>query len=140
MAGALGGTFGGNPLACRAALAVLDKIEREDLCARAEAIGEQVMKRFHTLQQKYELIGDVRGLGAMCAMEFVKDRVTKEPAKEAAEQFAREALRRGVITLTAGTYGNVIRTLMPLVITDEELLCGLNVFEEVMGEISARLS
>src|SRR5437868_1778908 len=87
MVGGLGGTFGGNPLACRAALAVLDLIERENLSERAVEIGEKVRERFRHFQQKYQIIGDVRGLGAMCAIELVKNRETKEPAKEATEAF-----------------------------------------------------
>jgi 4-aminobutyrate aminotransferase / (S)-3-amino-2-methylpropionate transaminase / 5-aminovalerate transaminase len=133
--GALGGTFGGNPLACRAALAVLDLIERDNLCARAAEIGRKVLERFRLLQQKYKIVGDARGLGAMCALELVKSRETKEPAKEETERFTRLALQRGLITITAGTFGNVIRTLMPLVITDEELEFGLDVIEQTLKEV-----
>jgi 4-aminobutyrate aminotransferase/(S)-3-amino-2-methylpropionate transaminase len=133
--GALGGTFGGNPLACRAALAVLDLIERENLCARAAEIGRKVLERFRLFQQKFQIVGDARGLGAMCALELVKSRETKEPAKEETERFTQLALRRGLITITAGTFGNVIRTLMPLVITDEELEFGLDVIEQTLEEI-----
>ncbi|HEX3559316.1 MAG TPA: 4-aminobutyrate--2-oxoglutarate transaminase [Pyrinomonadaceae bacterium] len=136
--GGLGGTFGGNPLACRAALAVLDLIERENLCARAAEIGRKVLERFRLLQQKYEIIGDARGLGAMCALELVRDRRTKEPDKEATERFTRLALQRGLLTITAGTFGNVVRTLMPLVITDEELEFGLDVIEQTLEEIEDR--
>lgn len=138
MVGGLGGTFGGNPLACRAALAVLDLIERENLRARAVEIGEKVLDRFRGFQQKYQIIGDVRGLGAMCAIELVKSRETKEPAKEATDGFTGHALQRGLITITAGTFGNVIRTLMPLVITDDELEFGLNVIEKTLEEIEVR--
>jgi 4-aminobutyrate aminotransferase/(S)-3-amino-2-methylpropionate transaminase len=137
MAGGLGGTFGGNPLACRAALAVLDLIERENLCARAAETGRKVLERFRLFQQKYEIVGDARGLGAMCALELVKNRETKEPAKEATEQFTQRALQRGLITITAGTFGNVIRTLMPLVITDEELEFGLGVVDETLKEVAS---
>ncbi|MDQ3818150.1 MAG: 4-aminobutyrate--2-oxoglutarate transaminase [Acidobacteriota bacterium] len=135
MTGGLGGTFGGNPLACRAALAVLDLIERENLQERAVEIGKRVLERFRSFQQKYQIIGDVRGVGAMCAIELVKDRETKEPAKEATESFTQGALRRGLITITAGTFGNVIRTLMPLVITDDELEFGLNVIDETLEDV-----
>ncbi|MDQ3920157.1 MAG: 4-aminobutyrate--2-oxoglutarate transaminase [Acidobacteriota bacterium] len=133
--GALGGTFGGNPLACRAALAVLDVIERENLCARAAETGRKVLERFRLFRQKYQIVGDARGLGAMCALELVEDRRTKKPAKEATERFTQLALRRGLITITAGTFGNVIRTLMPLVITDEELEFGLDVIEQTLKEV-----
>ena len=135
MVGGLGGTFGGNPLACRAALAVLDLIERENLCGRAAETGRKVMGRFRLLQRKHQVVGDVRGLGAMCALELVRDRRTKEPAREATERFTRLALQRGLITITAGTFGNVIRTLMPLVIGDEELEFGLDVIEQTLEEI-----
>jgi 4-aminobutyrate aminotransferase / (S)-3-amino-2-methylpropionate transaminase / 5-aminovalerate transaminase len=135
MVGGLGGTFGGNPLACRAALAALDLIERENLCARAAEVGRKVLERFRLFQTKYEIVGDARGLGAMCALELVEDRRTKKPAKEATERFTRLALERGLITITAGTFGNVIRTLMPLVITDEELEFGLDVIGQTLEEI-----
>jgi 4-aminobutyrate aminotransferase/(S)-3-amino-2-methylpropionate transaminase len=135
--GGLGGTFGGNPLACRAALAVLDLIERENLCARAAETGRKVLERFRLFQRKYEIVGDARGLGAMCALELVKSRETKEPAKEETERFTQLALRRGLITITAGTFGNVIRTLMPLVIADDELEFGLDVIEQTLREVEA---
>ena len=134
--GGLGGTFGGNPLACRAALAVLDKIERQNLCSRAREIGHKVMGRFRDFQRRFPIIGDVRGLGAMCALELVKDRNDKEPAKEATEQFTQCALQKGLLTITAGTFGNVVRTLMPLVIADAELDEGLKIMEATLSEIS----
>jgi 4-aminobutyrate aminotransferase/(S)-3-amino-2-methylpropionate transaminase len=135
MVGGLGGTFGGNPLACRAALAVLDQIESEGLCERAREIGQTVVSRFREFQNRFPIIGDVRGLGAMCALELVKNRETKEPAKESTERFTQLALQRGLITITAGTFGNVIRTLMPLVITNEELDHGLKIMEGALSEI-----
>lgn len=135
MAGGVGGTFGGNPVACRAALAVLDLIERENLCRRASEIGERVMRRFKEFERKYAIVGDVRGLGAMCAMEMVKDRATKQPAKEATERFTQLALGRGLVTITAGTLGNVIRTLMPLVITDEQMESGLDIIDGTLDEL-----
>jgi 4-aminobutyrate aminotransferase/(S)-3-amino-2-methylpropionate transaminase len=138
VAGGLGGTFGGNPMSCRAALAVLDLMEREDLSGRARDIGRTVMNRFQQLQLKYPLIGDVRGKGAMCALELVNDRETREPAREAATQFTEHALLRGLVTITAGTYGNVIRTLMPLVISDEDLDIGLRIVDETLAEITNR--
>ena len=131
--GGLGGTFGGNPLACRAALAVLDKIQSDQLSSRAQEIGHLVIERFHEFQQRFSIIGDVRGVGAMCALELVKDRETKEPAKEVAERFTERALQKGLIMITAGTFGNVIRTLMPLVITDQELEKGLQIMEAALA-------
>ncbi|MBN6187875.1 4-aminobutyrate--2-oxoglutarate transaminase [Aneurinibacillus sp. BA2021] len=130
--GELGGTYAGSPLGCRAALAVLDIIEKQNLNEKASLIGQKVMDRFHSLADKYEFIGDVRGLGAMCAMEFVKDRQTKEPNKEVVSKIVEEANKRGLITLSAGLYGNVMRVLMPLVITDEQLEEGLNILEEAI--------
>jgi 4-aminobutyrate aminotransferase/(S)-3-amino-2-methylpropionate transaminase len=136
MIGGLGGTFGGNPVACRAALAVQDLIADQDLCGRSVEIGHRVLARFHEFKGTYPIVGDVRGLGAMCAMEMVCDLRTKEPSKEAAERFTTEALQRGLVTLTAGTLGNVVRTLMPLVITDQELEIGLAICEQTLEAIS----
>ncbi len=133
--GGIGGTFGGNPVSCRAALAAFAVIESDDLLARARTIGERVMARFLDFKEKYPVVGDVRGVGAMCALELVKDRETREPAKEATERFTKEALDRGLVTITAGTFGNVVRTLMPLTISDEELDFGLGVMDEALGAL-----
>ncbi len=133
--GGLGGTYGGNPLACRAALAVIETFEKENLLDRAETIGQKVMDRFKKMQDAYEIIGDVRGIGAMVAMELVKDRATKEPAKDETGQLVKKCYERGLITISAGTYGNVMRILMPLVITDAQLDKGLAILEESLGEI-----
>jgi 4-aminobutyrate aminotransferase/(S)-3-amino-2-methylpropionate transaminase len=130
--GGLGGTYVGNPVSCAAAIAAIDFIEKEKLPKRAEAIGEQVRKRFLSFHEKCPIVGDVRGLGAMLAMEFVKDRASKEPDKEGANTFIRRCYEKGLILIGAGTYGNVIRTLMPLVITDEQLTEGLNVMEHAL--------
>lgn len=135
--GGLGGTFGGNPLACAAALAVLEVIEKQGLLARAEAIGRRALARARAWMDDYALIGDVRGLGAMVGVELVKDRETREPAKEAAQAVNQLACQRGLLTITAGTYGNVLRTLMPLVITDEELEEGLGLLESVLAQVNA---
>lgn len=128
--GELGGTYAGSPLGCRSGLAVLDTIEKLNLNERGAEIGDKVMQRFHQLKEKYDVIGDVRGLGAMCAIEFVKDRSSKEPNKDIVSAIVQEANRRGLILLSAGLYGNVIRVLMPLVITDEQLEEGLSILEE----------
>jgi 4-aminobutyrate aminotransferase/(S)-3-amino-2-methylpropionate transaminase len=133
--GGLGGTYGGNPLACRAALAVIDTFERENLLGRAEAIGKTVMDRFKRMQEEYKIIGDVRGVGAMVAMELVKDRATKEPARDETGQLVKKCYEKGLVTISAGTYGNVMRILMPLVITDSELEKGLAILDESLGEI-----
>ncbi|WP_035100274.1 4-aminobutyrate--2-oxoglutarate transaminase [Aneurinibacillus terranovensis] len=128
--GELGGTYAGSPLGCRAALTVLDVIEKEKLNERGESIGKKVIERFTQFAAKYDIIGDVRGLGAMCAMEFIKNKETLEPNKEVVTSIVNEANKRGLITLSAGLYGNVMRVLMPLVITDEQLEEGLNILEE----------
>jgi 4-aminobutyrate aminotransferase/(S)-3-amino-2-methylpropionate transaminase len=134
--GGLGGTFGGNPVSVAAALAVLDEMETGALFARAEAIGRAFERRAERWRERFPLVGDVRGLGAMRAIELVKDRTTKEPAKEATTAVSEACYRRGLVTITAGTYGNVIRTLMPLVITDEEVEEGLDVMEAALAEVS----
>ncbi|TYR81148.1 4-aminobutyrate--2-oxoglutarate transaminase [Priestia megaterium] len=130
--GELGGTYSGSPLGCEAALAVLDIIEEEKLNARGEYLGNLVMKRFKKLAEKYECIGDVRGLGAMCAVELVKDRQTKEADKALTQKVVQEANKRGLLLLSAGVYGNVLRILMPIVITDEQLEEGLSIFEAAL--------
>ena len=133
--GGLGGTFGGNPVSITAALAVLDQMETGAPFARAEAIGRAFAARAEGWRALFPMVGDTRGLGAMRAIELVKDRETREPAKEATTALTEACYRRGLITITAGTYGNVIRTLMPLVITDEELEEGLDVLEAALGEV-----
>jgi len=132
--GGLGGTYGGNPVAAAAALAVIDMIEQGDLLTRARATGDHVMARFEKMQTRYPQIGEVRGRGAMCAMELVADPVTKEPLAAAAMgAIARGALERGVVVLTAGTYGNVVRLLPPITIDEGLLDDGLDVLEEATG-------
>ncbi|MFC3039551.1 4-aminobutyrate--2-oxoglutarate transaminase [Virgibacillus xinjiangensis] len=135
--GELGGTYCGSPLGCRAGLAVLEIMEKERINDRAETIGRQVMDRFRHLYEKFEAVGDYRGLGAMCAMEFVKDRDTKEPDKQLTNEIFKEAYSRGLISMKAGVYDNVIRLLMPLVITDEQLQEGLDILEESVEAVLA---
>ncbi|MGQ9560937.1 MAG: 4-aminobutyrate--2-oxoglutarate transaminase [Candidatus Oleimicrobiaceae bacterium] len=131
----LGGTFSGNPVSCAAALAVLEVIEEEGLLERAEELGRTVRARFKQMQQRYSLIGDVRGLGAMNALELVKDRTTKEPAPEAVTEVLGFCYEHGLIVLKAGTYNNCIRTLMPLVISNKELAAGLDILEEGIATV-----
>ncbi len=121
----IGGTYNGNPLACEAALAVFDIFETENLLEKAKVLGEKLRERLEEYMEKYEIIGDVRGVGPMIAMEFVSNRKTKTPAADKARELVKYAFDRGLILLACGTYGNVIRFLMPLVITDEELEKGL---------------
>ena len=132
--GGLGGTFGGNPVSLAAAHAVLDQMESRVLFARADAIGARFVKRASAWKEKFPLVGDVRGVGAMWAIELVKDKATRVPAREETSAVARQAYERGLVTITAGTYGNVIRTLMPLVISEAELNEGLDVLEQALAE------
>ncbi|OQR55144.1 4-aminobutyrate--2-oxoglutarate transaminase [Bacillus sp. CDB3] len=134
--GQLGGTFSGSPAACAAALAVLDVIEEENLVKRAVEIGERMMEVFNSWKEKYELVGDVRGLGAMTAIELVKDKETKEPAAEEVKAIMKETHSKGVITISAGIYSNVLRFLPPLVITDEQLEEGLIILEAAIAKLS----
>ena len=134
--GGLGGTFSGNPVACRAALAVLDQFEKTDLLKKAERIGKKVMEKFRELKEQHEVVGDVRGLGAMVGMELVVDRKTKEPAAAFTKQLVSRCREKGLIMISAGTHSNIIRPLMPLVITDEQLEKGLSVIEESLSELN----
>jgi 4-aminobutyrate aminotransferase/(S)-3-amino-2-methylpropionate transaminase len=126
--GGLGTTYGGNPISCAAALAVLKTFEEEDLLARANVLGERVMSAMREIQDKHpDFVGDVRGRGPMVAIELVKDAASKAPDKERTGKIVEAALQEGLLLLTAGQYSNVIRTLMPLVIADEELDEGLSI-------------
>jgi len=132
----LGGTYGGNPVACRAGLAVMEIFEEENLLQTSEALGKKLRKRFDDFQKEYELIGDVRGMGPMLALELVKDRETKEPATDEAKALVKFCYDKGLIILSCGNFGNVIRTLMPLVITNELLERGLAIIEEGLTSLS----
>ena len=134
--GTLGGTYSGNPVACAAALAVLDLFEKEDYAARSREIGQIITKRFLNLQEHYPLIGDVRGLGGMAAMELVKDRSTKEPDSQAASDVLAAAHHRGLVMIKAGMYDNVLRILVPLSATDEQLNKGLDIFEDALETVA----
>lgn len=129
--GGIGGTFGGNPVSCAAALAAIETIEGEKLCKRAIKIGKIIMERFRSLEARSPILGEVRGLGAMCAMEIVKDKRSKEPDKEKTEEIIHRTAQRGIILLSAGVLGNIIRILVPLVITEDQLQEGLDVLEAV---------
>jgi 4-aminobutyrate aminotransferase/(S)-3-amino-2-methylpropionate transaminase len=133
--GSIGGTFGGNPVACRAALAVLDIFEGGRLVERAQEIGSVISGRFRQMQDAYSLIGEVRGLGAMVAMELVRDRETKEPAREEASEVIHRCHQAGLIIIKAGLYDNVVRVLVPLVVTDEQLQEGLDILEEALASV-----
>ncbi len=129
---AVGGTYVGNPVAQAAALAVLNVIDEEQLVERAAAIGETLRARMLGWQERFDPIGDVRGLGAMMAIELVHDRASKDPAPELVEAVTERAFRNGLLLLGAGIYSNVVRVLVPLVITDAELDEALGVWEEAL--------
>ena len=136
-ASGVGTTYGGNPTACVAGLAVLDIIEEEDLLARAQTIGERIRSRFLELQTRYPVIGDVRGLGAMVGMELVEDPETKKPAGAFAKRLRQKLFENGVVNIGAGTHHNVLRILVPLTIEDETLGRGLDILSDTMDEVSA---
>jgi 4-aminobutyrate aminotransferase / (S)-3-amino-2-methylpropionate transaminase / 5-aminovalerate transaminase len=135
-AGGLGGTYGGNPVACRAALAVFDIISQENLLERAQQIGARVQAAFAGLQQELDVVGDVRGLGAMVALELVTDREAKTPAAELTKALVDRAGQKGLLMISAGTYSNVIRPLMPLTIEDDLLDRGLELLGEALREVA----
>ncbi|MFI7444159.1 4-aminobutyrate--2-oxoglutarate transaminase [Nonomuraea indica] len=130
--GGLGGTYGGNPLACEAALGVLETIEEEDLVARARRIGEIMLPRLEALRERFDVIGDVRGRGAMIAIELVRPG-TKEPNPAAVAEVVKRCHAEGLLVLTAGTYGNVLRFLPPLVIPEQLLEEGLGILEKAFA-------
>lgn len=134
--GVIGGTYGGNALACAAALKVIEVMEKEHLCDRSVEIGAKCMERFGKWKDQYEVVGDVRGLGGMVGIEFVKDKDTKEPNAELVSAMIKECAAHGLLIENAGTYGNVIRFLAPLVITDEQLEAGLSIMEEAIKKLS----
>jgi len=129
---AVGGTYVGNPVAQAAALAVLDVFEEEGLNDRSAAIGEHISERMHAWQERWDAIGHVRGLGAMLAIELVRDRESKAPAADLASRVVEQAAERGLLLLKSGIYGNCIRVLVPLVISDAELDEALDVWEQAL--------
>ncbi len=138
--GTIGGTYNGNPLSCAAALKTNEIMVAEDFPGKAVRIGEIVRERYNQLMERYSVIGDVRGLGAMLGMEFVKDRITKEPDQEFTILLIKKALQKGLLIENAGIYGNVIRFLAPLVITDDQLNCGLDIYESCIKEVMIELN
>jgi 4-aminobutyrate aminotransferase/(S)-3-amino-2-methylpropionate transaminase len=134
--GGLGGTYGANPVACRAALAVLEIFEEEDLLQKAQALGKKLKARFEKWQEQFDAIGEIRGLGAMLGLELIKG-PNKQPAADEAKQLAGNCLENGLVILTCGSYGNIIRILAPLVITDEQLEKGLAILEQGLAQISS---
>jgi 4-aminobutyrate aminotransferase/(S)-3-amino-2-methylpropionate transaminase len=136
--GSLGGTYCGHPASCAAALAAIETIEKEGLLARSTAIGEHFEKRARGWQKKWPLIGEVRGLGGMCAIELVRNAETREPADTETKEIARYCYEHGLIMITAGTFNNVIRILVPLVVTEEQFNEGLDVLEAALTGVAER--
>lgn len=134
--GGLGGTYGGNPLSCVAALAVFETLEETSLVEKGKKLGQEVRLAFDQLKEKYDIIGEVRGLGPMLALELVKDRKTKEPAADEAKKLVQLVFEKGLILLSCGNFGNVIRTLMPLSIEKSQLEKGLAILDEGLSKLS----
>ena len=133
--GGLGGTYGGNPVSCAAGLAVLDAFEKEDLLTKAKALGGKLRATFESWAGELPCIGDIRGLGPMLAMELVHDRETKAPASAETKAVVARCVQNGLLILSCGQHGNVLRTLMPLVITDDELTRGLAILREALEHV-----
>jgi 4-aminobutyrate aminotransferase/(S)-3-amino-2-methylpropionate transaminase len=131
----IGGTYVGNPVAQAAALAVLDVFEEEGIVERAGTIGETIRSRMTAWQERWSQIGDVRGKGAMLAIELVSDPATKEPAADIASAVIEESFRNGLLLIKSGTDGNCIRVLTPLVVTDPELDEALGVWEDALATV-----
>jgi 4-aminobutyrate aminotransferase/(S)-3-amino-2-methylpropionate transaminase len=127
--GGLGGTYGGNPIACRAALAVLDIFEEENLLSKANILGQKIKKQLKSWQEKFDIVGKINGIGSMMAFELI-DPQTKKPVKEKATELVKLCHKKGLVILTCGKFGNAIRLLMPLVIKDEDLEKGFSIIEE----------
>jgi len=134
-AGGLGGTFAGNPLSCAAALATLDLFEKTNLLARANELGDRFQRRAREWQRRWPIVGDVRGLGGMQAIELVKSPESKTPATDETKQITQYCYEHGLITITAGSYSNVIRILVPLVATNEQIDEGLGVLESALAAV-----
>lgn len=133
-AGTIGGTYCGNPLACAAAIKTMEIMKAEDYRGKSMHIGKVVTEAFEKMKEKYSVIGDVRGLGGMIGVEFVKDKESKEPNPEFVKQLIQSALQKGLLLENAGSAGNVIRFLAPLCMTDEQMEAGLKIFEDAIIE------
>jgi 4-aminobutyrate aminotransferase / (S)-3-amino-2-methylpropionate transaminase / 5-aminovalerate transaminase len=134
--GGMGGTYGGNPLACVAALESIEFIKKNQLVARAKEIGDITLARYQSWVEKYEIVGDARGLGAMLAFELVSDKAKRTPNMDATGRIVKEAFKRGLLIIRAGLYGNCVRTLMPLTISDEQMKEGLDLLEAVVAKVN----
>ena len=134
--GGIGGTYGANPLACEAALAVLDIVEKEELLKKGKDLGEKLMSGLNDLKEKFDIIGDVRGLGPLVAVELVKDMKTKTPAPDETKAITDFCFEHGLILLSCGAYGNVLRFMMPLVTTDQQLEQGINIIGKAFESVT----
>ncbi|MDY6826199.1 MAG: 4-aminobutyrate--2-oxoglutarate transaminase [Bacillota bacterium] len=132
--GEIGGTYGGNPIGCAASLAAFKVAEKENIQEKARKTGKIISDRLEEMKEKHALIGEHRGLGAMQAIELVKDRKTKEPAPEAAKSIIKRCHQRGLIIITAGIFSNVIRLLMPVNIPGDKLNRGLDILDQAIAE------
>lgn len=132
--GTIGGTYCGNPVSCASALKLIEVMQREDYPGKALIIGERAKKAFREMADKYGVIGDVRGVGSMIGVEFVKDLTTKEPYPELVKKMVDTAVQKGLVLESAGTYGNVIRFLCPLCVTNGQLEKGLEIYEETLKD------
>ena len=137
--GGLGSTYAGNPITVQAALAVLDVMEEEQLCTRSMVIGERLRKRFTQMQSQFSFIADIRGLGAMTGVEFCYHNDPHQPAPDIANTLKSEAAKRGLLILNCGVYGNVLRVMVPLTISDALLDEGLQIIEDILSEINTKL-
>lgn len=133
-AGTIGGTYGGNALACASALKVIEIMQRDHLADRALELSKKLSAVMNGWKEKYDVVGDVRGVGCMMGVEFVTDQASKTPNPELTAKIIAAAVKKGLVLESAGTYNNVIRVLAPLVITDEQLDCGLKIYEEAIKE------
>lgn len=138
LGGTIGGTYCGNPLACAAAIKTIEIMERDNFAKRSLEIGEKVQKRYREWLEKYDVIGDVRGLGGMIGMEFVTDKESKNPNTAIVSEIIEEAVQNGLMLENSGTCGQVIRFLAPLVMTDEQLEEGLKIFERAIEKFSSK--
>jgi 4-aminobutyrate aminotransferase/(S)-3-amino-2-methylpropionate transaminase len=138
--GQLGGTFGGNPVSCAAALATLKVMDEHHTNDHAVQFGRAFRKRADEWKRRFPLIGDVRGVGAMQALELVRDRATKTPAKEETQRVLAYCHAHGLLIISAGVYGNVVRLLAPLVLTEEQIDEGLSILEAALQHVNAELN
>ncbi len=134
--GVIGGTYCGNPLACASALKIIEIMERDKLGERALEIGKKVLGRYEQWKEKYECVGDARGLGSMIGIEFVKTKAGKEPASQLVSDIVQECAKNGLLVESAGKHGSVIRFLAPLVMTDAQTEAGLKIFEAAIAKCS----